>query len=271
MEKKHLSLEELKMYQLGILDAVAAFCDQFGINYYISGGTLLGAVRHKGYIPWDDDIDICMMREDYDRFLKSFNASNDRYKVWSIENNHEFLREYGKVLDTYTLLYEPDENGKRLCVNIDLFINDAAPTDDRSVNILYDRRDYLRRRLIDREQSKYQRVTGFHSLWYYIRGIFRRMIPERYYVTRLVSNAKSIQNPASEYIGDFSGYYHGQPRVKVKRTLFKDFTFLEFEGKAYKAPVGYDEWLTALYGNYMQLPPEEERVSHHRFIAYSLE
>ena len=271
MERTQLSLDELKRHQLGILDAVATFCDQQGIPYYLSGGTLLGAVRHQGYIPWDDDIDICMMREDYERFIRIFNDANDRYKVWSIENNPKFLREYGKVLDTHTVLYEPDESGKKLCVNIDLFINDSAPDDDRLVNALYDRRDLLRKKKILREQSKYQRVTGFHSLWYYIRGIFRRMIPERYYVRKLVENARRYDDPKSEYIGDFSGYYHGQARVKVPRAIFTEAVLLDFEGKKYKAPIGYDAWLTALYGDYMVLPPVEERVSHHSFIAYSLE
>ena len=191
--------------------------------------------------------------------------------MFSIENDPSFLREYGKVLDTHTILYEPDENGKELCVNIDLFINDAAPDDDNSVGRLYDRRDYLRRKKIDREQSKYQKVTGFHSLWYYIRGVFKRMIPERYYIKELVKNAKSYDDPKSEYVGDFCGYYHGQPRVKVKRTLFSKTSLLEFEGKKYKVPAGYDEWLSVLYGDYMTLPPVEDRVSHHRFIAYSLE
>ena len=271
MGKKLLSLEELKRHQIGILDAVATFCDQQGIPYYLSGGTLLGAVRHKGYIPWDDDIDICMMREDYERFIRLFNDANDRYQVWSIENNPRSPREYGKVLDTHTLLYEPDEHGKKLCVNIDLFINDPAPVDDAVMNAMYDRRDLLRRKKILREQSRHQRVTGFHSLWYYIRGIFRRMIPERYYARKLVENARSYHDPRSEFVGDFSGYYHGQARVKVPRALFAESVLLDFEGKKYKAPIGYDAWLTALYGDYMVLPPKEERVSHHSFIAYSLE
>ena len=270
MEMTRLSLEELKSCQIGILDAVAAFCDQNGINYYLSGGTLLGAVRHQGYIPWDDDIDICMMREDYDRFLREFNRSGDRYQVFSIENDSDFLREYGKVLDTSTVLYEPDEKGKKLCVNIDLFVLDAAPEDDELVKELYDRRDRLRRKNILREQSKHQKVTGFHSLYYFIRGLFRRAVPERYYVEQLVLNARRYEDPRSEFVGDFCGYYYGQPRVKVKRALFSESALLLFEGKLYKAPGGYDEWLTALYGDYMTLPPKDKRVSHHRFVAYKI-
>ena len=271
MQKVKLDLKELKEHQLGILDAVASYCERNGINYYLSGGTLLGAVRHKGYIPWDDDIDICMMRDNYEKFIRFFNESSERYKVRSIENDPTFLCEYAKVLDTYTVLYEPDERGKKLCVNIDLFIIDPAPEDDVRVKKLYDRRDYLRRKKIEREQSKYQKVTGFHSLFYYIRGVCKRMIPERYYVEQLVSNAKRYDDPDPVFVGDFCGYYYGQPRLKVRREIFSETVLLEFEGKKYKAPAEYDEWLKALYGDYMILPPKEERVSHHRFIAYGLE
>jgi lipopolysaccharide cholinephosphotransferase len=97
------------------------------------------------------------------------------------------------------------------------------------------------------------------------------LVPERYYLQQLVKNARSCRDPNSEYVGDFCGYYHGQPRVKVKRALFSETTLLEFEGKRYRAPAGYDAWLTALYGDYMTLPPEKDRISHHSFIAYSLE
>ena len=128
---KELTIEELKQYQLGILKVVAEYCEGNEIKYWLDCGTLLGAVRHKGYIPWDDDIDIGMLREDYDKFIYSFNSSNERYKVYSIENNPDFYFPHAKVLDTDTVLYEPDENGLKLNINIDIFIYDNAPDDER--------------------------------------------------------------------------------------------------------------------------------------------
>ena len=76
---RKVELEELRKIQISILDVVADFCEKHKINYWIDSGTLLGAIRHKGYIPWDDDIDIGMLREDYDKFKKLFNQYNDRY------------------------------------------------------------------------------------------------------------------------------------------------------------------------------------------------
>ena len=111
MSRVKLQIEEVKQIQLGILDVVADFCDQNQIQYWIDSGTLLGAIRHKGYIPWDDDIDVGMLREDYDRFTKLFNEKNDRFQFCCIENSPEFFVPHGKVTDTSTVLYEPNEDG----------------------------------------------------------------------------------------------------------------------------------------------------------------
>ena len=140
-----INTEELKEYQLRILDKVAAFCEEQGITYWIDSGTLLGAIRHKGYIPWDDDIDLGMLREDYDRFCKTFNQHNDRYKVECVENDPDFYLSHAKVCDNSTVLYEPDENGFKLMINIDIFVYDNAPDDDEKVKKMYDKRDFWRK------------------------------------------------------------------------------------------------------------------------------
>ena len=130
---QRIDSKELKKIQLEILDAATSFCEQNGIRYWLDCGTLLGAIRHKGYIPWDDDVDLGMLREDYDRFLTLFNRENSKYKFVCIENSPDFYLAHGKVCDTETLLYEPDENGYKLHVNIDIFVYDNAPNDDGEI------------------------------------------------------------------------------------------------------------------------------------------
>lgn len=124
---KQMTIDEVKKVQLQILSHVAKFCDENGICYWIDSGTLLGAIRHKGYIPWDDDIDIGMLREDYDRFSEIFNKANSTYHFLCIENTPDFYLPHGKVCDSETILYEPDENGYKSAVNIDIFVYDNAP------------------------------------------------------------------------------------------------------------------------------------------------
>ena len=265
---RRLSLEEVKVILVEILDVVADFCDKNGIRYWINSGSLLGAVRHKGFIPWDDDIDVGMLREDYDKFMESFNKSNSRYKFVCYELDEDFYLPYGKVMDTETVLYEPDKNGNKLSVNIDVFVYDNAPDDDRLVKKMFKKRDRL---LFMATYSKGRRILPQDSLKNKIgkkvlntvfSGVSRKKC-----VKKMIENSKSCNDKPSRRIGDFTGL-----RIFASdKHIFDSFTEVEFEGKMYKAPAGYDEWLTDLYGDYMQLPPAEKQVAHHKFEAYALD
>lgn len=261
---KRLSIEECKVIQTAILDEVAAFCEKNQINYWLDNGTLLGAIRHKGYIPWDDDIDIGMLREDYDRFLATFNRSSGRYKAYSIENNEEFLYPHAKVLDTETVLYEPDENGLKLSVNIDIFVYDHAPQSEKKTRHMYRMRDFYRTLFEVREFCKPKgpipRKIAIQSL---IWGT--KLLPARFYIKQMVRNSKKYHLVQTGYVGNFMSY----SQVCCPIDIFQSFIDVEFEGKFYKAPIGYDAWLRAFYSDYMQLPPVEKRVSHHSYIAYA--
>ena len=126
---RKLDNTEVKKYILNILCEFAAFCDQNGLRSYLSGGTLLGAVRHKGFIPWDDDIEIAMPREDYIKFQKSYNGYSDRYVVNGIENNEQWQMPFARVEDLDTVLYEHTLKPKyeKCHVFVDVFPIDGIP------------------------------------------------------------------------------------------------------------------------------------------------
>lgn len=266
---KKIELDELKKRQLNILDVVTHFCEKNDINYFLDCGTLLGAVRHKGYIPWDDDIDIGMMRDDYDKFLKLFNENNTRYKALTCEIDDNFLYPICKVLDTNTILYEPDKKtGTELCINIDVFVYDNAPDDDIICNKMFKKRDlYNKLRYIQLYPDYYNHKSIIKQVERFFLKIFVKMIPKNYYTKKIIENSKKYVNYNTKRVGNFLS----QTKFVCDKEIFNEFTTLSFESKKYQVPKRYNEYLTIFYGDYMKLPPVEKRVSKHKFEAYILD
>ena len=261
---KKLDISELKQLQLGILDVVHEFCVANGIQYWLDCGTLLGAIRHKGYIPWDDDIDIGMLRPDYDRFMNTFNASNDRYQFLCPELDPEYSLGHGKVVDNQTVLYEPDESGRKLAVYIDVFYYDNAPDDRIQLERMFNKRDWYRRCSLARNMP-HDLLGGFvRNVVFDVLHVLTKPFPKNYFALKIVQNSKRFADQKIKRVGSFSSY----SRMTADKDIFDSFIRVEFEGKEYMAPCGYDKWLKAFYGDYMKLPPVEKRVSTHQFKAY---
>lgn len=268
MDNMHsINAEELKQIQINILNNVADFCEKENIHYWIDCGTLLGAVRHKGYIPWDDDIDIGMLKVDYDNFKESFNRLSDgRYLFKSIETDIDYPFAFGKVLDTKTIMYEPDEHGIKHSVNIDIFPYDNAPEKMVSLNLMYFKRDlYKTLRLL---QMGILKPNGSILKQMTIRILTKllKIFPYQHFTKKIIRNAQKYDNAECSHVGDFTSTSY----IKCSKSIFNDFIKLEFEGNYYDVPIGYKEWLTAMYGDYMKLPPERERISNHFYIAYAV-
>ena len=268
LKLRRVQSEELKDIQLQILNVVSEFCDEYKIRYWLDSGTLIGAVRHKGYIPWDDDIDIAMLRPDFDKFIQLFNSHNERYKFHCYENNAKFYYAFGKVLDTQTVLYEPDKNGTEISINIDVFVYDNAPSNLKLVEKMYKIRD---RNNLCEVAYKHQGTAKGSLLRRFSVGVLKglvKLFPRDYFVKKIVKNAKKYSDKETEYVGDFTGC---MTHFICRKSIFNEFIDVEFEGKKYKIPIGYDELLRSVYGDYLQLPPQEQRVSHHKFEAYVYE
>ena len=261
---KEITMDELKRIQIGILDVVDEYCLSNGISYWLDSGTLLGAIRHNGYIPWDDDVDIGMLRPDFDRFIREFNSSNQRYKVICVENDPDCCYVYAKVLDTNTTLYEPDENGIKICVKIDVFVYDNAPNEKRKLKRAYDRRDFLRHCNILRNYNDEPSGGIFRRVMDTFLRVMIKPFPKNYFALKMVANSKKYNGCDTECVGNFTAF----TRMICNKKVFERFIRHSFEGKEYNIPIGYDVWLKSFYGDYMQLPPIEKRVSLHKFKAY---
>ena len=128
MEK--MNLEQVKAIELEILDFIDSVCKEYDITYYLAGGTFLGAVRHQGFIPWDDDIDLIMPRKDYKRFIKAVNDKKTKYKALSGYTDLNYRKKFVKVVDTDTVLIEHGlEKMERLGIYVDVFPLDNLPND----------------------------------------------------------------------------------------------------------------------------------------------
>lgn len=264
---RQLSVEEVKRVQLGILDAVADFCNRNGITFYLCGGTLLGAIRHQGYIPWDDDIDIAMERSQYTRFVDQFNGTNDLYEVRTADNSKGFPYPFAKITHRHTRLVESliaaqDPIG----VSIDLFPIDCMPAGDRQCRRLMRRMRIWRAML----SVKLSRLDQRRPLWknaiLVVAKVLLSPVPRRCILARITRLALSSEDPNSAKVGVIVWGY-GEREV-VDRTVFRSTILKTYEGRSYPVPIGYHEWLTSVYGDYMTPPPPDQQVTHHSFAAY---
>ena len=229
-------IRELQAIELGILEDIAGFCDAHGIRYTLSGGTLLGAIRHKGFIPWDDDADIAMLRPDYDRFVREYESP--RFKLLSIGTG-TYAGTYAKVVDPGTVVREKGVSGKT-GVWVDVFPLDGAP-----------RRGYCPL-ATSGFWKRYRSVLKYRN-----HPLLRDGVSPKEFVD---------SSPFVGFIGG-SGY---TVRETVPRAVVDSFVPVSFEGRTFSAMKGWDEYLSSLYGDYMTPPPPEKRKPIHPVQAWRL-
>lgn len=264
---KAISIEELKVIQMNILDAVDKFCAENNIRYSLACGSMLGAVRHKGYIPWDDDIDIYLLRDDYEKLMSLFpEIYEDYYCIYSLERNVNWDRPIAKAFDNRTIVVEKAYCNEQIGVNIDIFPVDEVPED----KVEWKKYDHHRRLLYKKyARSCYYFPWGprFKDYLTWIKfALYRFLFPRR-------KMAKAVDNFCQKWRGrgyqtvfeSCMGIFSKQP---FNKEVFDRIIDYPFEDRVYKGFENYDEYLRNNYGDYMTLPPEEERVTHHDFEAY---
>ena len=267
---RELSLDEFKEHELNILVDVAEFCDNHGLRYFIAYGTLIGAVRHKGFIPWDDDIDIQMPRPDYERFLKLYNVegkNNNIYKSinpYDKDSKHTFC----KVVDLSTVKIEQGisyRTGEELGIDIDIFPLDGQPDDDNEFLAYYNKK-YNQYKKFSYVVNDYKERSWKGKIAFIVPYVINRIVGKRKILDR-IKRYNVYEYDHSNYVGSTSCLFNSKNN-RFKKEWFDNSVQLDFEGYKLKAPCGYHEILTQMYGDYMKLPPKDQQVTHHTNKAY---
>ncbi len=261
-------LEEIKQLQkleFAILKDVAEVCKKHNIQFFLGEGTLLGAIRHKGFIPWDDDVDVIMERSQYERFLEiAPKELGDRYEVqhpatvknyWSpfmkvrqIKGDIDFRQTHiahvtqnnGPYIDVFPMEFVPTNKGIKL-KKVSLCIK------------LY--RGMLSLKLNLRKPKNFkEKILKFISKFLTLKTIHKRL--ER--------NFTYFGKGEKPYMATFSTYHPLKCQI-CKSESYKEMVWWDFEDTKMPVPNGYDEILTTIYGDYMTPPPQDERVVKHHF------
>ena len=262
---KKLTDVEIKKVSSEILSKFDSFCNENNLLYSVSFGTMIGTVRHGGYIPWDDDIDVVMPREDYEIMIeisrKEKIGENLDVFFYRFDKAYSIL----KIVDTRTLLIEKYfDNSSQYGVYIDVFpLDNCVDQDD------FEKRNYKMRKLsknffrcsltAKREENILKKITKMlrNSIW--------RLVYNREAICKEIEKTEQLYRTVNtKYVADFAAVslpsMYEKAKLKVIRAKFENFNVNIFEN--------YDDILKRKYGNYMELPPKEKQITHHDFEAF---
>ncbi|MGN1420915.1 MAG: phosphorylcholine transferase LicD [Eubacterium sp.] len=269
MNKREMTLDEIKETELNILKRFDQICRDNGLEYSLAFGTMLGAVRHKGFIPWDDDIDVLMKRSDYEKLMK-LKYEDEKYEIKSYRYSKNYFYPFSKMVDKSTYIFEDWRAEKDMGVYIDIFpldyVNVQGTEEEikqklEKIKISADRWDTIAymmgHKMMHHKAFSLRFITKF--LFRLITFPFRKSI---------IRHADLLN--AKEKNGNYCAMLLqlGAVQPFIKSDSFENTVYLDFED--FKAPVyaGYDYILTKQYGDYMTPPPPEKQNSIHWFKAY---
>ena len=259
-----LSLDEIKEIQLREFEYIDTVCRENGLEYSIAYGTLIGAVRHKGFIPWDDDIDIMMRRDDYERLFQII-KNDKRYGLISEKEN---WFNWAKIIALNTYIKEDDDyNIENYGVWLDIFPLDEVP-DPHSLKgkihmkLVKLTNNLAQKRAISRSHAKIW--NGYRRILWLVRHSLLSIFSIRFYNRLVYRIITSYRSTDTGFIGVCIDYW----QRSFKKELFDSYMDIAFENITVRTIVNYDLFLTNSYGDYMKLPPVEQRKSGHHYKVY---
>ena len=263
---KTLNLDEIKKIELDILLELQKVCDKHHLKLYLAGGSLLGAIRHQGFIPWDDDIDVSLPRPDYMKLIHLQDEFPKHLKLVCYENGTDSYP-FMKLIDTRTKVkekYMQEDASSALWV--DIIPVDGLPTQVEAIEKIYKKANFYRKLLKLNWANPREGKTKLK------RSLKRFVIPfaKMYGIERcnkkILEQAYKVPYEGAKKVGVITWGLYGKGEAMDKEAYLKSVD-VSFEGYTFKSPSCYDEYLTGIYGDYMQLPPIEKRQTHDMHVT----
>lgn len=263
-----MNFRDLQLAELSILQEFLKICEKYHLRYFMLGGTFLGAIRHKGFIPWDDDIDIGMPRQDYEKFILLSNKLPQNLGILNFKTTEKYDNYIIKIIDKSIKFKRTDTLNENKIFNlwIDIFPLDGMPSNYFSMKIHKFKLLFTRLLL---QYSKFK--TGVNikkkrnfleSLLIKFGFIFTKFIKldSKKQLYKLDKLLKKYDYESSKFVVNFMGAYKFKEMFEKK--IYDETAEYEFEDLRLIAPKNYDKVLTQMYGDYMKLPDENQRFSH---------
>ena len=242
----------------GILCDIDDFCRKNNIKYYLSGGTCLGAVRHKGFIPWDDDADIMMPRRDYMKFVKTFGRQyGKKYNVYSLYTDKNWQRMVSRVCSKNSLIYSTKIREEPMGIFVDIFPIDGVPKGKLAQKFFFAKMKFLsvcrtasiRTSFFEDEKYKFLKK---------IFAVFTRRIGARYFAIQIDKMARDCPFEKCDKVAVSLAIHYGMREI-IDKKYMSEAVFLPFGDRKFPVPSGYDKYLTNLYGDYMVIPKDAQQ------------
>ena len=258
-------LRKAQLLMLKILKEVHKICEENNIKYFLSDGTLIGAIRHQGFIPWDDDLDIGMLREDYEKFCKiAPQILSENFILQNFQTDKGYGLQFGKVILKNTVWIEKvakNTNRQWSGIYIDIFPYDNITENKKKQKLI--NRLYIFIQGLILIKFKYINISNYESmakkLKYVLKKIYLCTISKKLLIYIRDSICKRYLNKSKSLVTKYGGNFY---KNQNPYNFYKDLTLQNFEDTSFYIPKNYDKILKNLYENYMEIPPIEKQRQH---------
>lgn len=271
MNEQPLTLEEIHEGTLEILKKIISICDGIGVNYFLAYGTLIGAVRHGGFIPWDDDLDLIMLRPDYEKFLdycRVHEAEMFPFRLMNRRNTPDYPYNISRFCDLRYRMVSEDLPDAGMGMFIDIYPFDGVGNDIAEAERTIGKKKWLymncffsaiRKHFMPSRKGTLRTIAKFPV------HCAAKLIGYRYFLDKLEKLQYRYSFVDSRYVA--CTVWDGTLDA-TEKTNYMEYIYLDFAGVKAKAPRNYDALLRATYGDYMRLPPEDKRAPQHEYSLY---